>query len=60
MKKAFLFLFIFIFNFSLIFASEAEDSFDSKPDGKIGEHEYVNLGLPSGTLWATCNLGAES
>ena len=22
-------------------------------------HEYVNLGLPSGTLWATCNVGAE-
>lgn len=23
------------------------------------EHEYVDLGLPSGTLWATCNVGAE-
>ena len=23
-------------------------------------HEYVDLGLPSGTLWATCNVGAES
>lgn len=22
------------------------------------EHPYVDLGLPSGTLWATCNLGA--
>ena len=22
------------------------------------EHEYVDLGLPSGTLWATCNVGA--
>lgn len=22
-------------------------------------HEYVDLGLPSGTLWATCNLGAK-
>ena len=21
-------------------------------------HEYVDLGLPSGTLWATCNVGA--
>lgn len=21
--------------------------------------EYVDLGLPSGTLWAKCNLGAE-
>lgn len=23
-------------------------------------HEFVNLGLPSGTLWATCNIGATS
>lgn len=26
----------------------------------IGNHEYVDLGLPSGTLWATCNIGASS
>ena len=26
----------------------------------IPDHEYVDLGLPSGTLWATCNVGAES
>lgn len=24
------------------------------------EHEYVDLGLPSGTKWATCNIGAEN
>ena len=23
------------------------------------EHEFVDLGLPSGTLWATCNVGAS-
>ena len=23
------------------------------------EHEFVDLGLPSGRLWATCNIGAE-
>lgn len=23
-------------------------------------HEYVDLGLPSGTLWATCNVGASA
>ncbi len=23
-------------------------------------HEYVDLGLPSGTLWATCNVGANN
>ncbi|MBQ0068803.1 MAG: leucine-rich repeat protein [Bacteroidales bacterium] len=26
----------------------------------VKAHEYVDLGLPSGTLWATCNLGANS
>ena len=24
------------------------------------DHDYVDLGLPSGTLWATCNVGAEN
>lgn len=24
------------------------------------KHEWVDLGLPSGTLWATCNIGANS
>lgn len=24
------------------------------------KHEYVDLGLPSGTLWATCNIGADN
>ena len=26
----------------------------------VNEHEYVDLGLPSGLLWATCNVGAEN
>ncbi len=25
----------------------------------MADHEYVDLDLPSGTLWATCNVGAE-
>lgn len=24
------------------------------------DHDYVDLGLPSGTLWATCNIGARN
>ena len=28
--------------------------------GGFGEHEYVDLGLPSGLLWATYNVGANS
>ena len=27
---------------------------------ELDEHEWVDLGLPSGTLWATCNVGANS
>lgn len=27
--------------------------------GKINGHEYLDLGLPSGNKWATCNVGAS-
>lgn len=27
---------------------------------RVPKTEYVDLGLPSGTLWATCNIGATS
>ena len=30
------------------------------PINSGGSHEYVDLGLPSGILWATCNVGANS
>ena len=33
-----------------------EVAFEEEADA----HEWVDLGLPSGTLWATCNIGAES
>ena len=26
----------------------------------LNGHEYVDLGLPSGLLWATCNIGADA
>lgn len=26
----------------------------------IGGHEYVDLGLPSGLLWAACNIGSDN
>ena len=28
--------------------------------GGSNNHAYVDLGLPSGTLWATCNVGADT
>ena len=34
---------------------------ESKPsNGTANGHEYVDLGLPSGLKWATCNVGATS
>ncbi len=41
--------------------SESVDSFDIETTiGKHNGHEYVDLGLPSGLLWATYNIGASS
>ena len=34
--------------------------FDTSQNGGGGSHDYVDLGLPSGTLWATCNVGANT
>ena len=33
---------------------------DGNSGGDSNIHEYIDLGLPSGTLWATCNVGANS
>ncbi len=33
---------------------------DKPSTGEINGHEYVDLGLPSGLKWATCNVGASS
>lgn len=29
-------------------------------EGSLNGHEWVDLGLPSGTKWATCNVGADN
>lgn len=35
-------------------------SFGVTVEAPNGDDEYVDLGLPSGNLWAKCNLGADS
>jgi hypothetical protein len=35
-------------------------SWPDEPVAPPNEHEWVDLGLPSGTLWATCNVGASN
>lgn len=37
-----------------------EDPNTGETTGWENGHEFVNLGLPSGLLWATCNVGAVS
>ena len=42
------------------FTTEGSSGGGGGGGGSWGSHDYVNLGLPSGTLWATCNVGASS
>ena len=35
-------------------------AYNGGDNGSAYGHEYVDLGLPSGTLWATCNVGATT
>lgn len=53
MKKTFAILVIMAS--TIMFSCTKDDS-----DGKIEGHEYVDLGLPSGIKWATCNIGAKT
>ena len=52
----------FTFNFEL--PALAMGSYFTMPvtikEDPYNGHEYVDFGLPSKTLWATCNVGAES
>ena len=36
-----------------------EEIVKSETRGKLNGHEWVDLGLPSGTKWATCNVGTN-
>ena len=33
---------------------------EERPVTMHNGHEYIDLGLPSGNMWATCNLGADA
>ena len=47
-------LIVFILSFPIIACGDDNDELSTPND-----HEWVDLGLPSGTLWATCNIGAN-
>ena len=44
----------------LVFFTSCESSIEENGKGKHNVHEYVDLGLPSGLKWATCNVGANA
>jgi len=46
-------------NTSAVFVETAKMCIDCGTWDGGDSHEYVDLGLPSGTLWATCNIGAN-
>lgn len=54
---------IFIAAFSFVSCGDDDDDNGNEKGNETeiaaGNHEYVDLGLPSGTLWATCNVGAS-
>ena len=72
MKKIFLFATMFAFSLSMLGQEYMHVWQDGKKTDYVvtevdsvtfnkmmhNGHEYVDLGLPSGTLWATCNVGA--
>ena len=41
-------------------ADEVDKAVFEQEEPSTDTKEYVDLGLPSGTLWATCNIGASS
>lgn len=57
MKKVFMFM-VFV---AMAFATGCDKKGDRIDDnGDSDSHGYIDMGLPSGTLWATCNVGAEN
>ena len=70
MKRLLTFLFALV---GLMTTASAQNKYDLNNDGEVnladvtllvnvilGRHEYVDLGLTSGTLWATTNIGADN
>lgn len=41
-------------------SSPKKESVQEPTIGTLNGHDWVDLGLPSGTRWATCNVGASA
>ena len=42
------------------FTTEINDGGGNGGGGNVNGHSYIDLGLPSGTMWATCNIGSDT
>ncbi|MBP5381483.1 MAG: hypothetical protein J6Y39_07140 [Bacteroidaceae bacterium] len=49
-----------IYDDDVVIGAYAAVNMDSMKVIQFAEHEYVDLALPSGTLWATMNIGANA
>ena len=59
MKIIILSRFLLVLLLSALFVSCSDNNeYEDKNDNLVINHEYVDLGLPSGIKWATCNVGA--
>lgn len=60
MKKSILMRFVVAIVGLLFLSGCQKESVNVTVSGELNGHSYVDLGLPSGTLWATCNVGANN
>ena len=51
---------ILLLGLSMTFMASCTKDPNNGGNGGGNGHAYVDLGLPSGTLWATCNVGANT
>lgn len=51
---------LFVVAAILVLGCNKPDVPSSAGGNEVNGHEYVDLGLPSGILWATCNVGADT
>ncbi len=58
MKRALMVLAVLIMTFTGCYKDN--DNGRKSTTGTLNGHEWIDLGLPSGTLWATTNVGADT
>ena len=53
-------LLMMVFAVSCTKPEEPSNGGNNDDNDTISDYGFVDLGLPSGTLWATCNIGADT